>query len=45
MAFLERTERKKTNKLIVYRYDTKGKPGTVPNKLFDNISGNAIIKK
>jgi hypothetical protein len=45
MAFLKRREKKDAGKQIVFRYDPKGKPGTVPIFRFDNTSGNEILNK
>ena len=42
-AMLEGLEKKKKNKPIKYRYKPTGKPGKVPDFLFDNTSGNQIL--
>ena len=43
MSFLERAERREEGKKISqYNYKPSGKPGTVPDFIFDNVSGNEI---
>ena len=43
--FLERENRKKNNKKIIFRYEPNGKKSKVPKFNFDNSSGNQILRK
>ena len=45
MAFIKRKEKKDAGKQIVFRYDPKGRPGTIPIFRFENTSGNEILNK
>lgn len=36
-------EKKKLGKLLKFRYEPLGKPGKIPDYIFDNISGNEIL--
>ena len=45
MARLEERKKKEAKKQIKFRYDPKGLPGKVPNFIFNNSSGNEILKK